>query len=174
MTTTRARTRLRLSSPILAAVWVILYGLGYGFDDPQTKLGLAFTRCLPCLAPVCCSSCRRSCRWRSSVWFKKNGGGNVFTTLIAPAVFASSCRSGWSTPGWQSRDIGRHQRIRAEHSLCRPCDHHRRPHLGLCPQVVQSSGLQEHWPYGARRRVTYRLLTKARTAVSLLSSFLLW
>ncbi len=71
---------------ILAAVWVILYGLGYGFDDPSAQAWLGVFTLFAVLGTGLLLVLQAIVSIAVIMWFKKNGGGNVFTTVIAPAV----------------------------------------------------------------------------------------
>lgn len=71
---------------VLAAVWVILYGLGYGFDDPSGQAWLGVYTLFAVLGTGLLLVLQAVVSVAIILWFRKNGGGNVFTTLIAPAV----------------------------------------------------------------------------------------
>ena len=71
---------------ILAAVWVILYGLGYGFDDPSAQAWLGVFTLFAVLGTGLLLVLQAIVSIAVILWFKKNGGGNVFTTVIAPAI----------------------------------------------------------------------------------------
>ncbi len=71
---------------ILAAVWVILYGLGYGFDDPSAQAWLGVYTLYAVLGTGLLLVLQAIVSLAIFMWFKKNGGGNVFTTVIAPLV----------------------------------------------------------------------------------------
>jgi len=71
---------------ILAAVWVILYGLGYGFDDPSGQAWLGVYTLFAVLGTGLLLVLQAVVSVAIILWFKKNGGGNVFTTMIAPAI----------------------------------------------------------------------------------------
>lgn len=71
---------------VLAAVWVVLYGLGYGFDDPSGQAWLGVYTLFAVLGTGLLLVLQAVVSLAVILWFKKNGGGNVFTTLIAPAV----------------------------------------------------------------------------------------
>ena len=71
---------------VLAAVWVVLYGLGYGFDDPSGQAWLGVYTLFAVLGTGLLLVLQAVVSIAVILWFKKNGGGNVFTTLIAPAV----------------------------------------------------------------------------------------
>ncbi len=70
---------------ILAAIWVILYGLGYGFDDPSAQAWLGVYTLFAVLGTGLLLVLQAIVSLAVIRWFQKNGGGNVFTTLIAPA-----------------------------------------------------------------------------------------
>lgn len=71
---------------VLAAAWVILYGLGYGFDDPSGQAWLGVYTLFAVLGTGLLLVLQAVVSVAIILWFKKNGGGNVFTTVIAPAV----------------------------------------------------------------------------------------
>jgi amino acid transporter len=71
---------------ILAAVWVILYSLGYGFDNPQDQAWFGVYTLFAVLGTGLLLVLQAIVSLAIFLWFKKNGGGNVFTTVIAPLV----------------------------------------------------------------------------------------
>ena len=71
---------------VLAAVWVVLYGLGYGFDDPSGQAWLGVYTLFAVLGTGLLLVLQAIVSVAVILWFKKNGGGNVFTTMIAPAI----------------------------------------------------------------------------------------
>lgn len=71
---------------VLAAVWVILYGLGYGFDDPSGQAWLGVYTLFAVLGTGLLLVLQAVVSVAIIQWFRKNGGGNVFTTMIAPAI----------------------------------------------------------------------------------------
>jgi amino acid transporter len=71
---------------LLAAAWVILYGLGYGFNDPSAQAWLGVYTLFAVLGTGLLLVLQAVVSLAIIMWFKKNGGGNVFTTLIAPAI----------------------------------------------------------------------------------------
>ena len=71
---------------VLAAVWVILYGLGYGFDDPSGQAWLGVYTLFAVLGTGLLLVLQAIVSVAIILWFKRNGGGNVFTTMIAPAI----------------------------------------------------------------------------------------
>jgi amino acid transporter len=71
---------------VLAAVWVILYGLGYGFDDPSAQAWLGVFTLFAVLGTGLLLVLQAIVSVAVILWFKKNGGGNIFTTVIAPAI----------------------------------------------------------------------------------------
>ncbi len=70
---------------VLAAVWVILYGLAYGFNDPSAQAWLGVYTLFAVLGTGLLLVLQAIVSLAVILWFKKNGGGNNFTTLIAPA-----------------------------------------------------------------------------------------
>ena len=71
---------------VLAAVWVILYGFGYGFDDPSGQAWLGVYTLFAVLGTGLLLVLQAIVSVAIILWFKKNGGGNVLTTMIAPAI----------------------------------------------------------------------------------------
>ena len=71
---------------VLAAAWVVLYGLGYGFDDPSGQAWLGVYTLFAVLGTGLLLVLQAIVSVAIILWFKKNGGGNVFTTMIAPAI----------------------------------------------------------------------------------------
>ncbi len=71
---------------VLAAVWVILYGVGYGFDDPSGQAWLGVYTLFAVLGTGLLLVLQAIVSLAIIQWFRKNGGGNVFTTVIAPAI----------------------------------------------------------------------------------------
>ena len=71
---------------VLAAVWVILYGLGYGFDDPTGQAWLGVYTLFAVLGTGLLLVLQAVVSVAIIVWFQKNGGGNALTTMVAPAV----------------------------------------------------------------------------------------
>jgi amino acid transporter len=70
----------------LAAVWVILYGLGYGFDDPSGQAWLGVYTLFAVLGTGLLLVLQAVVSLAIIMWFRKNGGGGMFTTVIAPAI----------------------------------------------------------------------------------------
>ncbi len=71
---------------VLAAVWVILYGYWYGFDDPSAQAWLGVYTLFAVLGTGLLLVLQAVVSLAIIAWFRKNGGGNVLTTLIAPAI----------------------------------------------------------------------------------------
>ena len=71
---------------VLAAIWVVLYGLGYGFDDPSGQAWLGVYTLFAVLGTGLLLVLQAVVSLAIIMWFKKNGGGNAFSTLIAPAL----------------------------------------------------------------------------------------
>jgi len=70
---------------VLAAVWVILYGIAYGFNDPSAQAWLGVYTLFAVLGTGLLLVLQAIVSLAVILWFKKNGGGNTFTTLVAPA-----------------------------------------------------------------------------------------
>jgi amino acid transporter len=71
---------------VLAAIWVVLYGLGYGFEDPSAQAWLGVYTLFAVLGTGLLLVLQAIVSVAIILWFKKNGGGNAFTTMIAPAM----------------------------------------------------------------------------------------
>ncbi len=71
---------------VLAAIWVILYGISYGFDDPSGQAWLGVYTLFAVLGTGLLLVLQAVVSLAIYMWFKKNGGGGVFTTVIAPLV----------------------------------------------------------------------------------------
>jgi amino acid transporter len=71
---------------VLAAVWVLLYGLAYGFDDPSGQAWLGVYTLFAVLGTGLLLVLQAVVSLAIFVWFKNNGGGNVLTTVVAPLV----------------------------------------------------------------------------------------
>ena len=71
---------------VLAAAWVILYGLGYGFDDPTGQAWLGVYTLFAVLGTGLLLVLQAVVSVAIILWFQKNGGGNMLTTMLAPAV----------------------------------------------------------------------------------------
>jgi amino acid transporter len=71
---------------VLAALWVILYGLGYGFDDPAGQAWLGVYTLFAVLGTGLLLVLQAVVSLAIIFWFRKNGGGSTFATVVAPAV----------------------------------------------------------------------------------------
>ncbi len=71
---------------VLAALWVVLYGLGYGFDDPSGQAWLGVYTLFAVLGTGLLLVLQAVVSVAIIMWFRKNGGGSTFSTVIAPAV----------------------------------------------------------------------------------------
>lgn len=71
---------------ILAAAWVILFGLFNGFDDPNAQAYLGVYTLFAVLGTGLLLVLQAVVSLAIIRWFQKNGGGNAFSTLIAPAI----------------------------------------------------------------------------------------
>jgi amino acid transporter len=69
---------------VLAAVWVILFGLKYGFDDPNAQAYLGVYTLFAVLGTGLLLVIQAVVSVAIWNWFRKNGGGGVFSTVIAP------------------------------------------------------------------------------------------
>ena len=71
---------------VLAAAWVILYALFNGFGDPTAQAYLGVYTLFAVLGTGLLLVLQAVVSLAIFMWFKKNGGGNVFATVIAPIV----------------------------------------------------------------------------------------
>src|SRR5262249_51297892 len=69
---------------VLAAVWVLLYGFSYGFDDPAAQAWLGVYTLFAVLGTGLLLVLQAVVSLAIFMWFKRNGGGNTFTTVVAP------------------------------------------------------------------------------------------
>ncbi len=69
---------------VLAAVWVMLYGLAYGFGDPSAQAWLGVYTLFAVLGTGLLLVLQAIVSLAIFNWFRKNGGGNMFATVIAP------------------------------------------------------------------------------------------
>jgi len=75
-----------LVQSVLAAVWVILFGLFNGFGDPTAQAYLGVYTLFAVLGTGLLLVLQAVVSIAIIRWFQKNGGGNAFATLIAPAI----------------------------------------------------------------------------------------
>jgi amino acid transporter len=75
-----------LVQSVLAAVWVILYGMSYGFDDPSAQAWLGVYTLFAVLGTGLLLVLQAIVSIAVIAYFRKNGGGNAFTTMIAPVI----------------------------------------------------------------------------------------
>lgn len=69
---------------VLAALWVVLFGLVKGFDDPNAQAYLGVYTLYAVLGTGLLLVIQAVVSLAIWNWFRKNGGGNAFTTVIAP------------------------------------------------------------------------------------------
>lgn len=69
---------------ILAALWVILFAVFNGMDDPNAQAYLGVYTLFAVLGTGLLLVIQAVVSVAIWNWFRKNGGGNVFTTVIAP------------------------------------------------------------------------------------------
>ena len=127
---------------VLAAVWVLLYGFSYGFDDPSGQAWLGVYTLFAVLGTGLLLVLQAVVSLAIFVWFKNNGGGNVLTTVVAPLISLDRATGARLHAGRQSRDAGRHQRFCQEHPLRGAGDPCRRPGLGFHAEVGKPEGLR--------------------------------
>ena len=63
---------------VLAAIWVILYGLGFGFDDPSGQAWLGVYTLFAVLGTGLLLVLQAVVSFAIIMWFRKNGGGTFF------------------------------------------------------------------------------------------------
>ena len=71
---------------VLAAVWVILFAVFNGFSDPNAQAYLGVYTLFAVLGTGLLLVLQAVVSLAIIVYFKDNGGGNVFTTMIAPII----------------------------------------------------------------------------------------
>jgi amino acid transporter len=71
---------------VLAAVWVILFGLFNGWGDPNAQAYLGVYTLFAVLGTGLLLVLQAVVSLAIIRWFQQNGGGNAFSTLIAPAI----------------------------------------------------------------------------------------
>lgn len=71
---------------VLAAAWVILFALFNGFSDPNAQAYLGVYTLFAVLGTGLLLVLQAIVSLAIIAYFKRNGGGNVFTTMIAPIV----------------------------------------------------------------------------------------
>jgi amino acid transporter len=69
---------------VLAAVWVVLFAVFNGFGDPNAQAFLGVYTLFAVLGTGLLLVLQAIVSLAIWNWFRKNGGGNVFTTVIAP------------------------------------------------------------------------------------------
>lgn len=69
---------------ILAAIWVVLFAVFNGFGDPNAQAYLGVYTLFAVLGTGLLLVLQAVVSLAIFNWFRKNGGGNVFTTVIAP------------------------------------------------------------------------------------------
>jgi amino acid transporter len=71
---------------VLALIWVVLFGVFNGFGDPLNQAYLGVYTLFAVLGTGLLLILQAIVSLAIIFWFKKNGGGSTFTTLIAPAI----------------------------------------------------------------------------------------
>jgi amino acid transporter len=71
---------------VLATAWVILFGLFNGWDDPNAQAYLGVYTLFAVLGTGLLLVLQAVVSLAIIRWFQKNGGGNAFSTMIAPAI----------------------------------------------------------------------------------------
>jgi len=69
---------------VLAAVWVLLFAFFNGFNDPNAQAYLGVYTLFAVLGTGLLLVLQAIVSLAIFNWFRKNGGGNVFSTVIAP------------------------------------------------------------------------------------------
>jgi amino acid transporter len=75
-----------LVQSVLAAIWVIAYALTNGMDDANAQAFLGVYTLFAVLGTGLLLVLQAIVSLAIIFWFRNNGGGNVFTTVIAPAI----------------------------------------------------------------------------------------
>lgn len=71
---------------VLAAAWILLFAVFNGFDDPNAQAYLGVYTLFAVLGTALLLVLQAVVSLAIINYFRKNGGGNVFSTMIAPAV----------------------------------------------------------------------------------------
>jgi amino acid transporter len=71
---------------VLAAVWVLLYAFSYGFDDPAAQAWLGVYTLFAVLGTGLLLVLQAVVSLAIYMWFKRNGGGGMFSTVVAPLI----------------------------------------------------------------------------------------
>ena len=71
---------------VLAAVWVVLFGLFNGFNDPNAQAYLGVYTLFAVLGTGLLLVLQAVVSIAIMRYFQKNGGGNVLTTMVAPII----------------------------------------------------------------------------------------
>jgi amino acid transporter len=71
---------------ILAAVWILLYGGFNGFDDPNAQAYLGIYTLFAVLGTGLLLVLQAVVSIAVMRYFARNGGGNTFTTVVAPVI----------------------------------------------------------------------------------------
>jgi amino acid transporter len=82
----RSPHRASAVQSVLAALWVVLFALAYGFDNPLNQAYLGVYTLFAVLGTGLLLVLQAVVSLAIIAWFKKNGGGNSFATLIAPGI----------------------------------------------------------------------------------------
>lgn len=75
-----------IAQSVLAALWIILYAVFNGFDDPNAQAYLGVYTLLAVLGTGLLLVLQAIVSLAIINYFRNNSGGNVFTTIIAPPV----------------------------------------------------------------------------------------
>ena len=133
---------------VLAAIWVLLYGFSYGFDDPSAQAWLGVYTLFAVLGTGLLLVLQAVVSLAIFVWFKKNGGGNVLTTVAAPLISLVVQLILVYTLVDNLATLGGTNGFAQEHSLRGSCNPRGRPRLGLYAEVGKPQGLRKHRPHG--------------------------
>jgi amino acid transporter len=71
---------------VLAAVWILVYGAFNGWDDPNAQAYLGIYTLFAVLGTGLLLVLQAVVSIAVMRYFAKNGGGNVFTTVVAPVI----------------------------------------------------------------------------------------
>ena len=71
---------------VLAAIWVVLFAIFNGFNDPNAQAYLGVYTLFAVLGTGLLLVLQAVVSLAIIAYFRKNGGGNTFTTMVAPAI----------------------------------------------------------------------------------------
>jgi amino acid transporter len=89
-----------IAQSVLAALWIVLFAIFLGTNDPTAQAYVAVYTMLAILGTGLLLVLQAVVSIAIIMYFRKNGGGNTFTTLVAPAIaFVSQIYLVWLLVG---------------------------------------------------------------------------